>query len=46
MSKRPTPGLGLRGIELIKAISTLKELEKLFQEDEIGEAVEEGMEAS
>jgi len=46
MSKRPTPGLGLRGIELIKAISTLEELEKLSQEDEIGEAVGEGVEAS
>ena len=46
MSKRPTPGLGLRGIELIKAISTLEELEKLSQEDKIGEAVGEGVEAS
>ena len=46
MSKRPTPGSGLRGIELIKAISTLEELEKLSQEEEMGEAVGEGVEAS
>ncbi|KAI9573877.1 hypothetical protein HD554DRAFT_2310459 [Boletus coccyginus] len=46
MSKRPTPGSGLRGIELIKAISTLEELEKLSQEEEMDEAVGEGVEAS
>lgn len=46
MSKRPTPGSGLRGIELIKAISTLEELENLSQEEEMAEAVGEGVEAS
>jgi len=46
MSQRPTPGPGLRGIELIKVISTLEELEKLSQEEEMGEAVGEGVEAS
>lgn len=46
MSKRPTPGSGLRGAELIKAICTLEELEKLSQEEETDEAAGEGAEAS
>ena len=46
MSKRRTPGSGLKGAELFKAISTLEELEKLSQEEEMEEAVGEGVEAS
>jgi hypothetical protein len=41
MSKSPTPASGLKGVELIKAICTLEELEKLLKEDEaVGEGVE------
>ena len=46
MSERQTPGSGLRGVELIKAICTLEELEKLSREEEMDEAVGEGVEAS
>jgi hypothetical protein len=43
MSKRPTPGSGLRSVALIKAISALEELEKLSQQEE---AEWEGVEVS
>ena len=46
MSKRRTPGSGIKGAELFEAISTLEELEKLSQVEELEEAVGEGMEAS
>ena len=35
MSKRRAPGSGLKGIELIKAIWTPEELERLSQEEEL-----------
>jgi hypothetical protein len=38
MSKGRTPGFGLKGAELLKAISTLGEFEKLSQEEEMEEA--------
>ena len=41
MSKRRTPGSGLKGVELFKAISTLGELEKLYQLGALDEAVGE-----
>ena len=46
MSKRQTPGSGLKGAELFKAIYTLEELERLSQEEEMEEALGEGVEAS
>ena len=46
MSERQTPGSGIKGVELIKAIRTLEELEKLSREEETDEAVGEGVEAS
>jgi len=46
MNKRPAPGSGLRGVELIKAICTLEDLERLSREEEMGEVVGEGVDAS
>ena len=46
MSKRRTAGFGLKGAELLKAIATLEEFEKLSQEEEMEEAAWEGVEAS
>ena len=46
MSKRWTSGSGLKGAELFRAIYTLKELERLSQEEEMEEALGEGVEAS
>lgn len=37
MSKRRAPGSGLKGAELFKAISTLEELERLSQAEELEE---------
>ena len=42
MSKRRTPGSGLKGAERFKAIYTLEELERLSQEEEMEEALGEG----
>ena len=46
MSKRRTPGSGLKGAELFRAICTLEEVKKLSQEEEIEEALGEDAEAS
>lgn len=37
MSKRRAPGSGLKGAELFKAISTIEELERLSQAEELEE---------
>ena len=37
MSKRRDPGSGLKGAELFKAISTIEELERLSQAEELEE---------
>ena len=46
MNKRQTPGSSLKGTKLFKAIYTLEELERLSQEEEMEEALGEGVEAS
>ena len=38
MSKRRTPGSGLKGAELLKTIYTLEELDMVSQEEETEEA--------
>ena len=46
MSKRRAPGSGLKGAELFKAISTLEELDRLSQAEELEEDADVDAEAS